>query len=195
MKTIQKLVLLSFFFSATFSDSFGQQAEKKVSPFRLLIRGGLEYGGDDVAEVYFVDGSKQSVKAGQGASIGIGTEFQVPSLKKLLFHATAGYKFVTTKADNANISLSRVPIQLTANWMATKKLRFGAGLASHQAIHFKADGIGEDITFRSAMGPTVELAYSVIGLTYTAMTYKDQANRSYSANAIGVSLSFALPKR
>ena len=89
MTTIQKLLLLSFFFSATFCDSFGQQAEKKGSPFRFLIRGGLEYGGDDVAEVYFVDGSKQSVEAGQGASIGIGAEFQGPSLKNLLFHATA----------------------------------------------------------------------------------------------------------
>lgn len=195
MTTIQKLLLLSFFFSATFCDSFGQQAEKKGSPFRFLIRGGLEYGGDDVAEVYFVDGSKQSVKAGQGASIGIGAEFQVPSLKNLLFHATAGYKFVTTKADNANISLSRVPVQVTANLMATKELRFGAGVASHQAIRFKADGIGEDITFRNALGPTVELAYSVIGLTYTAMTYRDQADKKYSANAIGVSITFALPKR
>ncbi|MEJ6981812.1 hypothetical protein WG906_15195 [Pedobacter sp. P351] len=195
MKIIQKLLLLSFFLSATFCDSFGQQVEKKVSPFRFLIRGGLEYGGDDVAEVYFVDGSKQSVKAGQGASIGIGAEYQVPGLKRLLFHATAGYKFVTTKADNANISLSRVPVQLTANWMATKKLRFGAGLASHQVIRFKADDLGEDITFRGALGPTVELAYSVIGLTYTAITYKDQADQKYSANAIGVSITLALPKR
>lgn len=195
MKILQKLLLLSVLSSATFSDAFAQQGEKKVSPFRLLIKGGLEYGGDDVAEVYFVDGSTQSVKAGQGASLAIGTEFQVPALKKLLFHATAGYKFVTTKADNANISLSRVPIQFTANWMATKKLRFGAGLVSHQGIRFKADGIGEDMTFRSAMGPTVELAYSVIGLTYTALTYKDQANNKYSANAIGVSITFALPKR
>ena len=195
MKIIQKLLLLSFFLSATFCDSFAQQVEKKVSPFRFLIRGGLEYDGDDVAEVYFVDGSKQSVKAGQGASIGIGAEYQVPTLKRLLFHATAGYKFVTTKADNANISLSRVPVQLTANWMATKKLRFGAGIASHQVSRFKADNLGEDITFRGALGPTVELAYSVIGLTYTAMTYKDQADKKYSANALGVSITLALPKR
>jgi hypothetical protein len=195
MKIIQKIVLLSFLFSASFCDSFGQQVEKKVSPFRFLIKGGLEFGGDDVAEVYFVDGSKQSVKAGQGASIGIGTEFQVPSLKKLLFHATAGYKFVTTKADNANISLSRVPVQLTANWMVTKQLRFGAGLASHQNIRFKADGIGEDISFRSSLGPTVELAYGVIGLSYTAMTYKDQAEKKYSADALGVSITLAFPKR
>lgn len=195
MKIIPKILLVSFFISASFCESFGQQSEKKVSPFRFLIRGGLESGGDDVAEVYFVDGSKQSVKAGQGASIAIGAEYQVPTLKKLLFHATAGYKFVTTKANNANITLTRVPVQLTANWMATKKLRLGAGLASHQTIRFKADGIGDDITFKSALGPTVELAYSVIGLTYTAITYQDQANNKYSANAIGVSITLALSKR
>ncbi|WP_423148120.1 hypothetical protein [Rubrolithibacter danxiaensis] len=195
MKLFQKLVLISFFLFVSFSDSYGQQAEKKTSPFRFLIKGGLEFGGDDVAEVYFEDGDKQSVKAGQGGSVGIGAEFQVPAVKKLLFHATAGYKFVTTKADNANIRLSRIPILFTANWLLTKKLRFGAGIASHQGIRFKADGLGEDITFRSATGPTVELAYSGIGLTYTAMTYKDQANNNYSANAVGLSLTLALPKR
>jgi len=102
---------------------------------------------------------------------------------------------VTTQADNAHIRLTRVPVQVTANWMATKKLRFGAGVLTHQAIRFKADGIGQDISFDGATGPTFEVAYSGIGLTYTAMTYKDQDKNTYSANAIGVSLTLAIPKR
>ena len=152
-------------------------------------------GGDDVAEIYFTTGETQSVKAGQGGSIAVGGEFQIPGVEKLLLHATVGYKYVTTKADNAHIRLTRVPIQVTANWMATKKLRIGAGLASHQAIRFKADGIMEDFKFASATGPTFEVAYSAIGLTYTAMTYKDKDKNAYSANAIGVSLTLALPNR
>lgn len=190
-----KLVLLSILFTASFSNLFGQEVAKKASPFRFLFRGGLEFGGDDVAEVYFVDGSKQSVKAGQGGSIGLGAEFQVPTVKRLLFHATAEYKFVTTKADNANIRLSRIPVHLTANWMVAEKLRLGAGIASHQAIRFKADGFGEDIKLRSTPGPVFEIAYSGIGLTYTAMNYKDQANEKYSANAVGISFTLVLPKR
>ena len=174
---------------------FGQQVENKTSAFRFLVRGGFDYGGDKVAEIDFEDGSKQSVTAGNGGWIGVGAEYRVPALKKLLFHATLGYKYVTTKADNAHIRLSRVPIQLTANWMATKRLRLGAGLTSHQAVRFKSGGYADDLTLRAAIGPTVELAYGVIGVTYTSMSYLDQTDEKYSANAIGVSLTLAFPKR
>jgi hypothetical protein len=195
MKICKKLTLLSFLFFASYYHSFAQNNEKKVSPVRCLIRGALEMGGDNVAEVYFTNGEKQSVKAGQGGSIAIGGEFQVPHVESLLFQATVGYKYVTTKADNVHIRLTRVPIHFTANWMATKKLRLGAGIATHQAIRFKTDGLGEDISFNSATGPTFEVAYRGIGITYTAMTYKDQDKHSYSANAIGLSFTLAIPKR
>src|SRR6476620_5567512 len=181
MKICKKLILLSFLFLASFCHSFAQNNVKKGSPVRFLIRGALEMGGDNVAEVYFTNGEKQSVKAGQGGSIAIGGEFQIPNVERLLFHATVGYKYVTTKADNVHIRLTRVPVLLTANWMATTKLRLGAGVATHQAIRFKTDGIGQDISFDGATGPTFEVAYSGIGLTYTAMTYKDQEKHSYSA--------------
>jgi len=126
MKIFSKIALLSFLFSASFCDLFGQQVDKKDPALRFLVRGGLDFGGDKVAEIDFEDGSKQSVRAGQGGWVGIGAEYRVPALKKLLFHATVGYKYVTTKADNAHIRLTRVPLQFTTNWMATKKLRVGA---------------------------------------------------------------------
>jgi len=195
MRISKKLLLLSLLFFTSFCHLVAQEQEKKVSPVRFLIKGAFEFGGDDVAEVYFTNGEKQSVKAGQGVSIAAGGEFQIPGAEKLLFHATVGFKYVTTQADNAHIRLTRVPIQVMANWMATEKLRFGAGLTTHQAIRFKADGIGQDITFDGATGPSFEVAYRGIGLTYTTMTYKDQGKHTYSANAIGVSLTLALPKR
>ena len=92
-------------------------------------------------------------------------------------------------ASNANIRLTRVPVVFSANYMAAKKLRLSAGMTSHQVIQFNADGLGEDAEFKSAAGPILEIAYRGIGLTYTAMTYKDSQNASYSANSIGVSLT------
>jgi len=195
MKIIKKTLLFSFLSFAPFCVSFGQEVEKKVSPFRFLVKGGLEFGGDEIAVVYFEDGSTQSIPTGQGGSIGIGAEFQVPAIEKLKFHATVGYKYVTTKADNANISLSRVPLMATTNWMVTNKLRVGAGVVSHQAIRFKGDEFLNDVSFTSAPAPTFEIAYGVLGVTYTPMNYKDQANEKYSANAIGVSLALTIPKR
>lgn len=195
MKLSKRLTLLLNLFCACHFQSFAQQNETMASPVRFLIKGALEMGGDDVAEVYFTNGQTQFVKAGQGVSIAFGGEFGIPRVEKLLFHATAGYKYVTTQADNAHIRLTRVPIQVTANWMVINKLRLGAGLVTHRAIRFKADGIMKDVTFESATGPTFEAAYSGIGLTYTAMTYKDQDKNAYSANSIGLSFSLVLPKR
>jgi len=195
MRVTKKLTLLSLLFFISFCHLHAQENEKKVSPLRFLIKGAFEFGGDDVAEVYFTNGEQQSVKAGQGVSIAVGGELQMPGVKKLLLHATVGYKYVTTQADNVHIRMTRVPINLMANFMATKKLRFGAGLTTHRAIRFNADGIGQNMRFDGATGPMFEVAYSGIGLTYTSMTYKDEEKLSYSANSIGVSFTIALPNR
>lgn len=135
------------------------------------------------------------MRAGQGGSIAVGGQFQFTGLEKLLLHATVGIKYVTTEADNVHIRLTRIPIHVTANWMAAKKLRVGAGLVMHRGIAFKADGIGEDMKFDAASGPVFEIAYSGIGLSYTAMKYTDQAKNSYSANAIGITFTGVLPKK
>lgn len=192
---MKKFVLVSAFVFAAFNFAVAQEEVKKQPPVKLLLGGALELGGDEVAEVYFTNGDVQSVRAGQGGSVAIGAQLQLPNVEKLLFRGTLGYKYVTTQADNAHIRLTRVPLIFTANWMATDKIRIGAGLASHQAIRFKADGIGNDITFKAANGPTFEVAYGVVGLSFTAMKYKDNSNISYSANAIGLTVSGVLPKK
>jgi hypothetical protein len=194
MKTLTRLTLvLSLISAACFS--YAQEVEKKLSPLRLIIGFAGEFGGDPVAEVSFTDGKTQKVLAGQGLSLIAGGQYQFPKAEKLLLRGTVGYKYVTTMASNANIRLTRVPIQLTANWMAAKKLRLSAGLANHQIIQFKSDGIGEDGKFKSSSGAIFEVAYSVVGLTYTAMKYKDPENFSYSANSFVVSFTTTIPRR
>ena len=194
MNSSKTLSLLLFVLFAA-QNLFAQDDVKKPSPLRFLVVAGMEFGGDPVAEVYFTDGKTQSVRAGQGVSLAIGGQFQVPKAEKLLFRATVGYKYVTTAADNAHIRLTRVPINLTANWMALKNLRLGAGIANQQNIQFKADGLGQDAKLKSNTGPVFELAYHGVGLTYTAMNYKDQQNANYSANAFGLSFSTTISKK
>jgi hypothetical protein len=195
MRIFIKLTLLSLLFFASIYPALAQENGKRIFPVRFLLKGGMELGGDEVAEIYFTNGETKSVKAGAGFSIAVGGQFQIPSIDKLLFHTTVGYKYENAPAENADIRLTRVPIHFTANYMVTKKLRLGAGLATHRAIRFKADGIEEDIRFASATGPTFEVAYHGVGLTYTAMTYKDQNKYAYSANAIGLFLTLAIPER
>ncbi|MEJ8756542.1 hypothetical protein WG947_06025 [Pontibacter sp. H259] len=164
-------------------------------PVRFLLGGAFEFGGDEVAKVLFTNGDDQSVKAGQGIAIAVGAEFQLRQLEQLRLRATIGYKYVTTAADNAHIRLTRVPMHLTANWMATEKLRFGAGVVKHQSIKLNADGIGENMEFDGNTGCIFEVAYSGIGLSYTIMEYKDQDNIAYSANSFGLTISGVLPRR
>jgi hypothetical protein len=188
-RTLLPLLILGCLNSLNAQEVNGQAASEKEPPVRFLIRGAMELGGDKITEVYFTNGNKQSVRTGQGVSLGVGAQVQVPGAERLLFHATVGIKYVTTEADNAHIRLTRVPVLLTANWMAAKKLRLGAGLAMHRGIRFKADGIGEDLKFHPASGPVFEVAYSGIGLSYTAMKYKDEYDYTYSANAIGLTFT------
>lgn len=190
---MRKRALLSFLILNCLNFLNAQQVVKKDPPVRLLIRGALELGGDKITEVYFTNGNTQSVRAGQGGSIAVGAQVQVPGAERLLFHASVGIKYVTTEADNAHIRLTRVPVLLTANWMAAKRLRLGTGLAMHRGIRFKADGIGEDLKFHGASGPVFEIAYSGIGLSYTAMQYKDEFDNKYSANAIGITFTGVIP--
>lgn len=188
MKTIRKGVLSSLLALSTIAPALAQDT-KKESEFQLLLGGALELGGDNIATVYFTNGEDQKVNAGQGGSIAIGGQLKLAGAPNFALRTTIGFKYLTTQADNAHIRLTRIPFITTANWMAAPKLRIGAGLSAHTGIRFKADGIGEDMKFKGALGPIVEIAYSGIGLSYTAMKYKDALSNTYSANAIGLTFS------
>ncbi|HEY4650137.1 MAG TPA: hypothetical protein VIG72_01935 [Pontibacter sp.] len=200
---MKKFLLLSFLGLSCLHQASAQdvavaappQNTTNYKPVRLLLGGAFEFGGDEVAKVYFTNGQDQSVRAGQGVSVAVGAEFQFPKAEQLLLRATIGYKYVTTQADNAHIRLTRVPLQFTANWMATEKIRVGAGIVTHRAIKFNADEIGENFKLSAATGTVFEVAYSGFGLSYTIMKYKDQLNNTYSANAVGVTMSGVLPRR
>jgi hypothetical protein len=194
MRALIKTGLLFFLFFIVCHNSFSQDSKKKNAPIRLLLDAGLSFGGDEIAEVLFTNGEKQSVRAGQGIAAGVGFQLQIPSVEKFLLRSTVGFKYVTTAADNVHIRLTRIPINISGNYMATPKLRLGAGISMHQNIQFKTDGLGGDYKLNPATGAVFEIAYSGIALSYTAMKYKDQANKSYSANAIGLSYSIAIPK-
>lgn len=195
MNFLSKLTFALFLVVATGSRSTGQELTIKPSPFRFLVGIAAELGGETIAVTHFTNGQTQSMPAGQGISIALGGQYQILKAEKLLLRGTIGYKYITTMATDANISLSRLPLVFSVNYMAVKKLRLSAGLTNHQIIRFNADGYGEDAKFKSAAGPIFEVAYHGIGLTYTAMTYKDSQNSRYSANSIGLSLSETIGRK
>lgn len=194
MRRLLTFILSTIILTSASSQDTSPSTANKQAKLRFLLTGALEFGGDEVAKVYFTNGKSQSVRAGQGGAIGAGLQIGFGASEKFLLRGTVGFKYVTTQAENAHIRLTRVPINLTANIMASKKFRIGAGVAIHNSIKFKADGIGPDFALKNSSGPIFEIAYRGIGVSYTAMKYTDNQNNKYSANAIGITFSGVFPR-
>ena len=50
-------------------------AQGSSQKLALYLGGGIEFGGDKIAEVYFTNGADQSVNAGQGGSVYAALEY------------------------------------------------------------------------------------------------------------------------
>ncbi len=107
MKRIMFLVSLGLFFTTT--QLFAQEADKPVTA-KFLIEVRVEYGGDEILQVFFTNGEDQTMRAGQGGFIALGGELQFANVRQLMLGASLGFKFNTTAADNANIRLTRLPL-------------------------------------------------------------------------------------
>jgi hypothetical protein len=171
-----------------------QQTEKLVIA-KFLIEGGIEYGGDEILEVFFTNGEDQTMRAGQGGYIALGGELQLAKVKQLMLRASIGIKYNTTAAENANIRLTRLPVHLTPFWRINDDFRLGVGVTTHMNAKLKGDGFVTDVNFTSSVGPRFEFGYKWIALTYTAINYEDEVGRSFSASSIGASVSFTFPNK
>lgn len=168
------------------------QVVKEKSNLGFLVTGALEFGGDPVANVTFTNGDVIEMNAGQGGSLGVGLEYKIPSLEQLRLRGTIGIKYLTTPADNVHIRLTRIPVNLSANWVFNDAWRVGVGLASHQNISLNFGGLDTNAKLNSNTGPVFEFAYKWIGISYTAMQYSLR-NETYLANAFGITFSGVVP--
>ncbi len=172
-------------------------AQQKNSPVtaKFLLEAGVEYGGDEILKVFFTNGGEQSMKAGQGGYIAVGGQFQLASVKNLLLRTSIGFKYNTTAAKNADISLTRIPINIIPYWQINNDFRVGLGITTHQSVSFKGDGYVSDVDFTSSLGTRAELGYKWIALTYTSIDYKTAFGQKVSASSVGVALSFTFPNK
>ena len=189
MKKSKILILFGALLLSVSSFSQDNSDIKSKAKLKFLVGGALEFGGESVAEVFFTDGSEQSLNAGQGGTIFAGGELFFNENQNFSLRGTVGFKYLTTKATNYNITLTRFPIEMSANFYTKNNLRFGLGLSSHQGIKFSSDGLAGDENFTGGFGPKFEIAWKWIGISYTIMNYKDSMNNSYGANAFGITLS------
>lgn len=167
------------------------QAPPRRSVASLILEGVVEYGGDDLLEVIFTDGTTQTVLAGQGGTIAVGVEARPFARVPVLVRGTVGFKFVLTAADNANIRFTRFPIEAIAAYRHTSGVRVGAGVSYHAGVRLYGDGFLEDRSFDSAVGPTLEIGYKGVSLTATRMAYRASTGAAERVDGSSIGLSFA----
>jgi hypothetical protein len=158
--------------------------------FSFLVSGRLEAGGDKVVTVLFEDGSEQSIVTGQGGTIAAGAELRPNAASPFAVRATAGLKYMTTKADNANIYLLRVPLELAATYDVAPEVHVGAGFVHHSGIGFHGGGIGDNLKFKDANGGMVEVGWRWVALTFTKIDYTDEGGHTYNASNAGISFTY-----
>jgi len=149
----------------------------------------FEYGGDDYATVSFTDGSSQDVKAGQGLTLALGGQYKPSGESPFGVRATMGYKFVTTAASNADIGIERLVFEVLGNYRWPSNWWVGAGITRHTNIKFTGDGFAPDVNFDDATGPTVEVGWKWLALSYTNIEYKDEFGFNYDASSFGLTLT------
>lgn len=180
--------------SAAAQDAPAAPAPKGVS-FDLLAEIGVEYGGDRVAKFEFTNGGTQTMRAGQGGTAAVGVRVRPRRGSPLGVRATAGIKYVTTAADNANITLTRIPLEVVGSYHVTKDVWAGAGYVHHARIRFDGDRFGPDIEFKSANGATVEVGWRWAALTYTALEYTGGGAPGLDASSLGVAAVIPVLRR
>lgn len=158
---------------------------------RPAIEGAIEFGGDTLGTVLFSNGETQDIKAGQGVSVAGGLHLRPYRQSHLDVRALVGYKYVSTRANNADIHVDRVTLELLPAYRFDGLWWAGAGLVKHSSIRLNADGFAPNVHFNSKVGAELQLGWSFLALTYTSLKYQDDAGRSYDASNIGLRISSA----
>jgi len=190
----QFLISSIFFVSLASLSAVSAQSEASAIKAKFLVEGGIEYGGDDLFDATTISGAEETIKAGQGSSIGAGGQLEFRDLPYLMFRSTLSYKFVTASAGESKIRFTRIPLHVSAFYKVTDNFRLGVGAATRFSPKLKGDGALRDGSYSSPIVPRFELGFKWIAVTYTPFKYTADVDGQYSANCIGVFLSFGFPQ-
>ena len=164
-----------------------------------FVQAGVHFGGDTLATVDFFDSDSQSIEAGGLISGSVGYETDLS--ESILMKLSAGIKFDTIAATNADIDFFRYPLNCMI-FYKTKNLHFGAGITQHLGVKLSIDGaFGSDTAnFKDATGLVLQMDYLLnergyLSLTFTSIDYEQaNFNGSVDGSSIGVLIGFRFGK-
>ena len=177
------------------SSAVAQPAPGLTSPPRVFDAYGefaVEAGGDDVITLNFTNGGSQTLSAGQGGTFAAGVRVRPVPTVPLSGFASVGYKFVLNASDNANIRLTRIPVELGARGEITRDIWAELAYTRHMAITLHGDDFFRDVDFEPASGATLAGGWRWIGASYTAIRYTSEDGDEVDASNVGITLRLSL---
>ena len=178
--------LLSLAFAPLSQADIGEPSPGHFGP---VLEFSGEFGGDNVARVFYTNGDSQDIKAGQGITVSAGVHYQPPGFP-IDFTGTVGYKFVRTEAYNTNLGMDRVVLELTGTYSLPNHFWVNAGPVWHTGVHLNGDGYIPDVDFDDAVGGTVGVGWRWVGLTYTDIHYNSAATGRVDGSNVGISFTW-----
>lgn len=154
---------------------------------------GYDTGGDEVVNVTFTNGNKDSLKANEGFYAGGGVSV-LNDAKDIEFLGTLSIKYASLHADNGDVTWTRLPLDalLFYRW---ESFRLGGGLTYVINPKLKGSGVASNIntTLDNAVGVLLQGDYLMgrvaLGLRATLLDYKVGGN-TVKSSGIGVSFGF-----
>lgn len=194
MRTLFFLALLSLASTSVFAQvdpKTGAVSESSSGvSVRYFGRFGIELGGEKLFTIQFTDGGDQTIYAGQGATGSVGLLIKPSANLPVSARIGAGFKFVLTAADNANISFTRLPVDASLLIHVTPDVYLGAGYVLHLAPRLNGDGFFESVSYNAAQGAMFEVGYRYFAAHYTMLSYQEGNKPSIGAGAFGASVIF-----
>lgn len=189
MKKIAQAIALTMLSAGFASSTHAKDATNQHGHFGWQADARGEFGGDELAKVYFTNGGSQSLKAGQGFGFNVGGHYRFAN-SPFDLSATIGLKYATTAASNADIKATRMVLEFLGTYFVTDDWWLSAGPVLHKSIKLDGDGYFEDVNFDDASGVTFKGGWRWIGLQYTNIKYKASAPfvGTADASSIGVVL-------
>jgi hypothetical protein len=166
--------------------------DKGSSPFKLLMGGALELGGDRAGWINTETNGSQQIRGAQGVSLTTGVQFRPKSMDRVMLHATVGYKYWQTLTEGAHVRMTRIPVHLTAHYWLNDNFRVGLGVLTDRNIRFRSDGLGEDHNYDPSFGTKLEIGWRNLALGYTRMRYYGATDRDRCAGGFGLTYLIAL---
>lgn len=168
-----------------------------ATPVYGVVNMGLDFGGDELVRVVYVNGDTNKVMAGEGLyfSGGIGMS---SNDGKYEGQATLGWKYRGVSGSNGDLNWTRYPLEVLG-YTNFNKIRFGGGVTYHLNPVVKGSGIlAGKAEFDNALGFVLEAQYRLtdallVGGRMTMIDYKIDGE-SFDGSSLGMSLTFQFAK-